>query len=153
MYHYTECGLNNVWLKNGFNIIETPYGTATSIDDVDSLHRIIALSLVKKKGKIDGAELRFLRIILRLTQLQLGKLLGTTEQTVSLWERNDTINPAADMMVRLLVAEKLNAHPQPSHIAAVASAVQSIKERIVAFERKKNWGAILQKESNFSLAV
>lgn len=153
MYHYTECGLNNVWLKNGFNIVETPYGAGTSIDDVDGLHRTIALSLIKKKGKIDGSELRFLRIILRLTQLQLGKLLGATEQTISLWERNDSITPTADMMVRLLVAEKLDTRPQPSRIAAVANAVQAIKERIVAVERKKNWGAIFQKETDFSVTA
>ena len=26
MYHYRECGLRNVWLANGFEQHETPYG-------------------------------------------------------------------------------------------------------------------------------
>lgn len=153
MYHYTECGLNNVWLKNGYTTIETPYGIGTSIDDVDGLHRSIALGLIKKKGNIDGSELRFLRVILKLTQSELGKLLGTTDQTVSLWERNNSITPSADVVIRLLVAEKLKVDSKPSHIAAVVNAVQAIKEIIIAIERKKNWGAILKKETDLSLAV
>lgn len=143
MYHYTECGLANVWLTNGYRTAQTPYGPATAVEDVDGLHRTIALSLTEKKGQIDGQELRFLRLTLKLTQRQLAKLLGSTEQTVSLWERGQAIAPTADMMVRLLVAEKLNAQPKPSHIATAASMVKAIKEKIVASARQQTWGARL----------
>jgi len=153
MYHYTESGLDNVWLKNGFTTVETPYGPATSIDDVDGLHRAIALSLTEKKGQINSKELRFLRLTLKLTQLQLGKLLGAKEQTVSLWERKGTITPTADMMVRLLVAEKLEAQPKPHQIAAAASMLASIKEKIVAIESKSQWGYKLTKDDQFALAA
>ncbi len=38
-YHYSECGLSNVYLVNGFNMIETSLGKAISIHDVDGLVR------------------------------------------------------------------------------------------------------------------
>lgn len=153
MYHYTECGLSNVWLKNGYQTVETPYGPATSIADADGLNQAIALSLIEKKGQIDSKELRFLRLALKLTQLQLGKLLGAKEQTVSLWERKGTINPTADMMVRLLVAEKLDAQPKPHQIAAAASMVEAIKEKIVASERQHRWGSTITRDERFALAA
>ena len=39
MIHYTSCGLQNIWLKNGYEVIETAYGKATSIHDVEGLHK------------------------------------------------------------------------------------------------------------------
>jgi hypothetical protein len=35
MYHYTESGLDNVWLANGYTVIETPYGKGVSVRDAD----------------------------------------------------------------------------------------------------------------------
>ncbi len=37
MYHYTESGLRNVYLKNGYTITKTEYGEAISIKDVAGL--------------------------------------------------------------------------------------------------------------------
>ena len=39
MYHYTECGLTNVWLVNGFIRHRTPYGKRVAIENGDGLHR------------------------------------------------------------------------------------------------------------------
>ncbi|TWP39194.1 transcriptional regulator, partial [Xylella fastidiosa subsp. fastidiosa] len=38
MYHYTESGLGNVWLRNGFTVHKTPYGDGIAIDNLPSLH-------------------------------------------------------------------------------------------------------------------
>lgn len=59
--HYTQCGLPDVWLLNGFCRRETPYGDAVSVENINGLHRAIALYLVKKKAELTGSELRFLR--------------------------------------------------------------------------------------------
>jgi len=153
MYHYTECGLNNVWLKNGYRTVETPYGPATSVADVDGLNQAVALSLTEKKGQIDGKELRFLRMTLELTQLQLGQLLGAQEQTVSLWERKGTITPTADMVVRLLVAEKLQSPPKPHRTAACAGTETASREKIVACERQQRWEATRTKDEGHALTA
>lgn len=153
MYHYTECGLGNVWLKNGYRSVDTPYGPATSVADVDGLNQSIALSLIEKKGQIDGQELRFLRLVLKLTQLQLGTLLVAKEHTVSLWERKASITPTADMMVRLLIAEKLQALPRPHQMAAYASIVEATKEKIVASESRHRWESTITRDEGVALAA
>ena len=46
LYHFTECGLDNVWLKNGFTIKETPFGPAVSFAALEQLLDEIAAHLV-----------------------------------------------------------------------------------------------------------
>jgi hypothetical protein len=60
-YHYTECGLNNIYLLNGLDFIETSRGRAISIKDIDGLHKAIGLFLVTSKKDFSDDELRFLR--------------------------------------------------------------------------------------------
>ncbi|MBP9940071.1 MAG: transcriptional regulator [Comamonas sp.] len=146
MYHYTECGLKNVWLKDGYRTIDTPYGKATSIDDVESLHKAIATSLIEKKGQLDGAELRFLRTTAKLTQKTLAELLSTSEQSISLWERNNGITATADMMVRLLCAEKLGLQPKATLISEVTRMVKSLQEKIIAKEKNHKWNSLITEQ-------
>ena len=37
MYHYQGCGLPNVFLQNGYELVETPYGQGVTIHDLDFL--------------------------------------------------------------------------------------------------------------------
>ena len=61
-YHYTQCGLDNVWLENGYSRKTTSYGTAVSVEDVDGLHKLLASKLVEKTSALAGKEFRFLRV-------------------------------------------------------------------------------------------
>ena len=45
-YHYTECGLDYVYLVNGYTWHQTPYGRGVSIEDADGLHDAIALGVI-----------------------------------------------------------------------------------------------------------
>lgn len=126
--HYTACGLDNVWLANGYTHKETKYGKGISIDDVDGLHRLLASNLVEKEGLLTGKEFRFLRVHLGLTQQGIGKLLGeVSENAVSLWERKDTVPAIYDHWLRMMVIAKFNGNTK------VADAVQRIQtvERLV----------------------
>lgn len=101
-YHYLECGLDNVWLLNGFTIIDYEGEEAISIDNIDGLHIAIASDLVKMPRKLKGQEIRFLRKELDLSQKRLGALLGRDEQTVAYWEKDQTSDPIADRFIRVL---------------------------------------------------
>ncbi|MBU0656550.1 MAG: hypothetical protein KJ914_15615 [Gammaproteobacteria bacterium] len=46
LLHYQSCGLANVWLCNGFENKQTPYGEAVSIADVEGLHKAIGLFIL-----------------------------------------------------------------------------------------------------------
>ena len=126
--HYTACGLDNVWLANGYTVKETKYGKGVSIDDVDGLHRLLATNLVEKEGLLTGKEFRFLRVHLGLTQQGVGKLLGdVSENAVSLWERKDTVPAIYDHWLRMLVIAKFKGNTK------VVDAVQRIQtvERLI----------------------
>ena len=102
MYHYVESGLPNVYLANGSEVTDTPYGPAIAIREVEKLHAAIARTLVEEKPWLTGPEVRFVRKYLDLTQAQLGELLGVEEQSVRRWERLGRVPRAADHAVRLV---------------------------------------------------
>jgi DNA-binding transcriptional regulator YiaG len=112
VYHYLECGLRNVWLANGYEEHETPYGSGIAIHDVEGLHRVIGRGLVAKIGKLTGAEMRFLRQEMGLSQAKLATMFGNEAQTVALWEKRGGQPKMADRFIRALYSEQLdgNAH-------------------------------------------
>jgi len=107
MYHYQESGLKNVYLINGYQVIDTPYGKATAIEDVEGLDKAIAHNLITYKPHLTGSEFRFLRKQVGLSQAKLAALLGNNEQAIALWEKNSKIPKWANMMLRMLVSECL----------------------------------------------
>lgn len=106
MYHYRECGLRNVWLANGYQEHDTPYGAGISIDDVEGLHHVIARGLIAKGGKLTGAEFRFLRQEMGLSQAKLATMMGNEAQTIALWEKRSTQPKLADRFVRAIYREQ-----------------------------------------------
>lgn len=106
-YHYKECGLNNIWLKNGFDVHETEYGSGVAIHDVEKLHAAIGRDLCGRP-RLDGKEFRFLRRELGLSQKHLGELIGVEEQTISLWEREQQPVPLpSEIMLRTLFMQSV----------------------------------------------
>jgi putative transcriptional regulator len=103
MLHYTACGLDYVYLANGFRREETAYGPGSAIDDIDGLHAAIAADIVHHRATLAGPEIRFLRKELDLTQSALAHFLGVDVQTVARWEKGQSEIPGpADRLVRLL---------------------------------------------------
>lgn len=102
--HYVACGLDNIWLLNGFVVSDTRYGPGVAVEDADGLHRALAHTLVSDKQPISGQELRFLRKHMNLSQQGLATLLGSSGQRIARWEKGQSgIDPAAERLVRLLV--------------------------------------------------
>lgn len=127
MYHYTECGLQNVWLTNGYDVCEIDGEKAVSMSDVDELHELIGRSIAAKSN-LNAREIRFLRKELGLSQKRLADLLGSTEQTVSLWERRGRMPKGYDRLVRLLYLEKIDGNVK----------VQEIINRLIEFDFRQS---------------
>ena len=105
-YHYTECGLDNVYLENGFVFLERPAGRELRITDIDGLHEAIGLTIINRKKNLSGKELRFLRKEMLMSQSLLAKLLEVAEQTVLRWEKGKGDAPKpAETLIRLLYRE------------------------------------------------
>lgn len=138
-YHYTEGGLTNVWLANGYTIRKTKYGAGVSIRDVEGLHKALARAL-SNKPRLTGAEVRFLRKEMGLSQRGLGELLGVTDQAVALWERKGRLPKTADRLLRLIYIEHENGNtPIVSFIERLNDMDKNVQERIIAEEAKDGW--------------
>ncbi len=108
MYQYTTCGLDNVWLKNGFEIHKCGDGEGISIHNLDGLHKAISLEIIQSPQPLTGREFRFLRIELDLSQKAVGDLMEKTDQSIAKWEKgNHPIPRLADKAIRDLYMESI----------------------------------------------
>jgi DNA-binding transcriptional regulator YiaG len=107
-YHYTESGLDNVYLANGYEFAEAPGGRTLRIADIDGLHEAIGRTLITDKKNLSGRELRFLRLEMLMSQAVLARLLAVSEQTILRWEKGKTEIPKpAESLVRFLYREHI----------------------------------------------
>jgi putative transcriptional regulator len=113
MYHYKESGLDNIFLENGYRVHKTPYGEGVSIQDTAGLHKAIGRWLISLPKPLNGAELRFLRLEMEATQRDLAAVIGTSEQSLRLWEKHrkkalpNTVGVpgSADRLLRAIYSE------------------------------------------------
>ena len=110
MYRYVGCGLPNVYLTNGYEIVKTPYGEGITIHDIDGLHDAIGSAIINSPSPLSGYEFRFLRNELDLSQAALGKILGCNEQSVARWEKGKSkqVNSVAERFLRVIYQERKN---------------------------------------------
>ncbi len=91
LYHYVECGLPNVWLANGYEKVPSPYGEGVSIRDIRGLHCCLARAFCDKPEGLTGAEFRFLRRELDLSQNLMGELVGRDARQIRNIERGEKL--------------------------------------------------------------
>jgi DNA-binding transcriptional regulator YiaG len=142
MYHYTDSGLDNVYLVNGYYEKDTPYGRAISIEDIEGLHKTIGRWLVNTAKPLNGAELRFLRHELDLSQKKLGQMMGKSEQAIGRWERAPTkaIDPIADRLIRIIYAEWMDgSRPVKDLIERLAELDRLEETECTLEERNGRW--------------
>lgn len=139
MYKYLGCGLDNILLRNGYELRKTASGVdVVAIQDVAGLHRAIAKNLCDVTRPLTSKEFRFLRKELDMSQRQVALLARVEEQTVSLWERGSPINSASEMLLRSLMKENLSGNPE----------VKALMDRFCALDREMRANEI-QKDLEF----
>lgn len=87
MYKYTGSGLDGIFLKNGYTIVQTSYGQGVKIEDVDGLHRAIAVDILRQKTPMTGHQFRFLRKEQDLIQEEAAAIFRVDVQTIANWEK------------------------------------------------------------------
>ena len=73
--------------------------------DVEGLHDFIGKTIAQKPAALTGAEFRFLRKELGLSQERLAGIVGLTSQAVAIWEKTDKIPTVNDRYLRGLYLE------------------------------------------------
>lgn len=139
MYHYTDGGLRNVWLANGYRVQKTPYGQAVAIDDLVGLTQAICQALCKKTSKLTGAEFRYVRQGLMLSQPSLGQMLGVSGQSVALWEKTGKVPKMADAMIRLIYTAHTHGDERVKNI--VTALNEGERFTLTLSETSKGWRA------------
>ena len=140
MYHFTDGGLRNVWLENGYVEKNTPYGKAVSFHDLNGLTKAICRALVKKPGKLTGAEFRYLRSDLLLSQKSLGKMLGCSEQAVAKWEKAGRIPKAEDFVIRLIYTQHHDGDEEIGAAVEMLNVIDRVSNaKIIVSESHQKW--------------
>lgn len=143
MLKYDDCGLCNIWLANGYRYEKIAgHGRCLEIDRIDGLHRSIGHHLVHYRKRLSGAEIRFLRVEMGMSQKRLADCLGVDEQTVSLWERSKRRpTVAGERVLRLLYLEHANGKTKVAKLIAQWNDSDRLQDesRQVFEETAKGW--------------
>ena len=100
---YEGCGLENIWLLDGFSLIHRNGEELTQVEDVEGLHKAISLHLVRHRKALTGREIKFIRRSIDLTQGELAHQLGTGVETVARWEKDKFNIPGPeDRLLRII---------------------------------------------------
>lgn len=107
-FHYTSCGLDNVYLTSGYTVEVIDDEEYVAVKDAEELYAAIAEGLVTRKKVLNGREVRFLRKLLGYTQAKLASMLGLSDQQVARYEKGQSaLEGAADTLLRAYVMCKL----------------------------------------------
>ena len=145
-YHYTECGLDNIYLSNGFQYVDSPRGKAINIQDVEGLHRAIGEMLTSEKKDLDGKEFRFLRHEMNLTQRDLAEIIGVDVQSIARWEKGQTKRPIdgpAQGLLRVMYQEFIGNNSkivEPlRRLAELDEAIHKIESEFSFEDTEERW--------------
>ena len=110
MYHYKECGLDNVQLVNGYEITVDPvYGECISIEDGRGLHELLGMTIANQPAALSSAEFTFLRKLMNQSQATLALFFGVSEQTIARYEKGQAKIPrTTDVCLRALYLDARN---------------------------------------------
>lgn len=139
MYHYTESGLQNVYLSNGYKTRATDGGLAVAIADAQGLHVAIGRHIASR-GHMTGAEFRFLRKELDLSQTRFALWVGASEESVSLWERRGRVPKSACRFMQAIYLEKLDGNVSiTAMVERLANLDREEAERMVFEDTQSGW--------------
>ena len=142
MYHYTECGLSNVYLKNGFSVENIDGEEYTSIDDMNGLHQTILQIIIDSQLPLTHEAFKFLRVELNVSQKVLANRFGVSEQTIARYEKNTSSIPrTTDAALRSLYMESLDKNNPVSYFLDLLSDVEACdaEKDILLEEVQQHW--------------
>ena len=139
--HYNWCGLDDVYLRSGYQRIPTDDGDDVVIQNMDGLHRAIGEWLALHKKTLNGKEVRFLRHEMDVSQKDMGKILRVTDQTIARWEKGEIMIPGPEeLLLRLTYIAFLHGHVDPRAVAEqLAEVDDNASPRQVFAETADGW--------------
>ncbi len=142
-YQYKECGLDNIYLTNGYIENGGSRGRSVSIEDLEGLHRAIGEWIARDKKFLDGREARFLRLEMGLSQAQLALLLGKDEQSIARWEKKrlekaQKIPADSERMIRFLYLETIGDETPMREFLQVLAELEDVSGFATSFQETEH---------------
>lgn len=143
MFHYTDGGLKNVWLVNGYELRKTPYGEGVIFHKSDGLTKAICMALCEKGEFISGIEFRYIRRAgMLLSQPALGNLIGVDGQSVARWEKSGRIPTWAIRLLRLFYLSHASGDESlRKAVEKITVTERLIKQKILVKESRGRWSS------------
>lgn len=139
-YHYTESGLDDVWLRDGFHFHDDERGRTVSFEDVEGLHRAIGLYRAKERKRLTAKDIRFLRVECLLSQRALAAMLGVDEQTVARWEKGKAPMPVpAEASLRMIYIEHVGGDGTMTGTLRVLADLDAAIETLIVMAKGDQW--------------
>jgi putative transcriptional regulator len=132
-FKYKGCGLDDVFLVSGYDVVSTHYGEGVVVRHLDKLHDAIGLFLVTNRKVLLGKELRFLRTEMGLTQSDLARFMGCNAQQVARYEKDQNEVPGpADRLIRLLYKDQVKEAGSKLAIKKVLETLDRLDDAVSA---------------------
>lgn len=108
-YHFTECGLKNVYLTDWPMVKCGECGEALPIlPNPDLITKYLVENLATHEKRLDGDSILFLRKVMSRTSSALAHTLGVNRVQLSRWENDHgKISEVADYRLRMEAVEQL----------------------------------------------
>lgn len=134
-YHFQECGLDNMYLLNGFDLRKINDQEYVSIMERDKLYKCISIKIATKGKTLTQKECKFLRVRMDKSQQELAVLLRVSAQTVHRWETvRKSLPGPGDVALRSIFLGSECAQPEGQKI--LMDWLGHVN-RIIADERKE----------------
>lgn len=141
-FHYTQCGLDYIYLCNGVDFKERDGETFYKIQDVDQLHDAIAHAIITSPSPLCGQELRFLRGLMGLSQESLARHVGRKRDAIAKPEMasHEPINKQLDRLVRFIyIGIKVIPEEMEKVTALMDDIAEEAYQREVDFSYEDGW--------------
>lgn len=101
-YHYTESGMDNVYLDGVEKYTCNCGETSVTIPSIMELHDLLGVAIVNKPIGLEGKEVRFLRKNMGYSGKEFADIIGVDHTTLSRWENNNqAVSRSHDRLIRL----------------------------------------------------
>ena len=143
LFHYTDCGLNKVYLRD-IPILKCSNSECAdeeiAIPNIEELHQTLSTMVAMQKSKLQPEEIRFLRTHLGFSGIDFAQAMGVSPETVSRWEKGSVkMKEASERLLRVLILGQLGPFRDYEQLKSFATKESRSAKRYVFKLVKKAW--------------
>lgn len=155
MIEYPHFALSTIYLRNGYSVHQGRHGLSVKICAHEGLESRIRDIIVSRPERFNGAQLRFIRRGLRLTQADFAALIERDEQTVARMEKSSQLIPSlVELFLRTLYRQNMDGNVHFDHLLkrAQAQSHARLDKIIFSFDEARGWEPFFEASTKYATA-